>query len=171
VSSKNVLEALTKIEEILHRFDNWCSENGLSTNYSKTKCMIIRNPQTKLPSIPKLFIGENEIEYVSTFKYLGVHLDEFFSLRNHIEHVYSKVNCGLIRKLRRYLTEHAFCILVNAYIFSAIDYCLIVWGPSRRADFDSLQKKVNQLLVIFFYPSVARFYREGCRDVTVGENN
>jgi hypothetical protein len=116
VSGKNIVDAVAKIAEIVHRFDNWCNENGLSTNYSKTKYMIIRKPQTKIPTVPKLIIGENEIEYVSTFKYLGVHIDEFFSFRNHFEHVSSKVNsnCGVIRKLRRYITQHVFCTLVNA---------------------------------------------------------
>jgi hypothetical protein len=68
--------------------------------------------------------------------------------------VSSKVssNCGVIRKLRKYLSHPAFCTVANAYIFSVIDYCLIIWGPSRRIDLDSLQKKVNQLLIIFFIP-------------------
>jgi hypothetical protein len=105
VSGKNAVDCLSKIADIILRFDNWCNENGLHTNYSKTKYLIIRIPQTKLPTIPKLFIGENEIECVSSFKYLGVHIDEFFSFRNHIEHVSSKVssNCGVIRKLRNNL--------------------------------------------------------------------
>jgi uncharacterized membrane protein YqaE (UPF0057 family) len=86
-----------------------------------------------------------------------------------IMYVSSKVssNCGVIRKLRKYLSHHAFCALLNAYIFSVIDYCLIIWGPSRRTDLDSLQKKVNKLLIIFFYPSAAKFYNKGYWDVTV----
>jgi hypothetical protein len=102
--------------------------------------MILRKPQTQITIVPKLFIGENEIECVTSFKYLGIHIDEFFSFRDHIDHVSSKVssNCGVIRKLRKYLSHHAFCTLVNVYIFSVIDYCLIIWGPSRRTDLDLL---------------------------------
>jgi hypothetical protein len=159
-SSKNVVEAVSKMSYILCRFDNWCSVNGLTLNYANTKYMFIRKPQTKIPMIPRMFVREKELEYVSSFKYLEVHLDELFSFRDHFDHVSGKVSShsGVIRKLRRYLSQQAFTTLVNAYIFSVIDYCLIVWGPSRVKDFDSLQSKVNQLLVIFFYLEAAKFY-------------
>jgi hypothetical protein len=87
VSSKNVVQAVSKISDILCRFDNWCSVNGLSVNYAKTKYMVIRKPQTKIPIVPKVFVREKELEYVSSFKYLGVHLDELFSFRDHFQHV------------------------------------------------------------------------------------
>jgi hypothetical protein len=76
VSSKNVVEAVSKMSYILCRFDNWCSVNGLSVNYANTKYMFIRKPQTKIPMVPRMFVREKELEYVSSFKYLGVHLDE-----------------------------------------------------------------------------------------------
>jgi hypothetical protein len=51
VSSKNVVEALSKMLDILCRFDNWCSVHGLTVNYAKTKYMVIRMPQTKIPIV------------------------------------------------------------------------------------------------------------------------
>jgi hypothetical protein len=41
--------------------------------------MIIRKPQSKITTLPKLFIGENEIECVASFKYFRVHIDEFLA--------------------------------------------------------------------------------------------
>jgi hypothetical protein len=73
VSSKNLVDSTSKIAEILSHFDNWCKENGLDTNYNKTKCLIIRKPQTKITTEPKLFIGENEIECDASFNYLRVY--------------------------------------------------------------------------------------------------
>jgi hypothetical protein len=49
--------------------------------------MVIRQPQTKRPIVPKVFVRDKELEYVSSFKYLGVHLDELFSFRDHFQHV------------------------------------------------------------------------------------
>jgi hypothetical protein len=119
-----------------------------------------------------MFVREKELEYVSSFKYLGVHLDELFSFRDHFHHVSGKVSShsGVIRKLRRYLSQQAFTTLVNAYIFSVIDYCLIVWGPSRVKDLDSLQSKFNQLLFIFFYPEAATFYGKSYWNKSDSEN-
>jgi hypothetical protein len=47
VSSKNVVEAVSKISDILCRFDNWCSVNGLSVNYARPNTWLFANLKPK----------------------------------------------------------------------------------------------------------------------------
>lgn len=64
----------------------------------------------------------------------------------------------MIRKLRRYLSIRVFTILLNAYVLSVIDYCLVIWGPSRKNDLDQLQRRIFSLMISFFYPNASKFY-------------
>ena len=53
--------------------EEWVEENKLSFNVDKTKAMMftVRKNCKK----PKLYMNKKEIEYVDTFKYLGVIID------------------------------------------------------------------------------------------------
>ena len=53
----------------------WCEDNNLSLNTDKTKEMIVDMRKERRPHQP-LFIWELEVERVSSFKYLGVHISE-----------------------------------------------------------------------------------------------
>jgi len=155
-------ETLGKIESACIAFSDWCKNNGLEINYAKTKFMVIRKPQRKMIGKPVLILDNHSIEYVSTFKYLGVTVDGHFSFASHAESVHDKVSatCGAIRKLRRYLNLNMFKLLINAYVFSLIDYCLIVWGQCQISCLESIQNHFHRLLVCFFYPNSSKFYRK-----------
>ena len=53
----------------------WCEDNNLTLNTDKRKEMIVDMRKKRGPHRP-LFIGELEVERVSRFKYLGVHIRE-----------------------------------------------------------------------------------------------
>ncbi len=106
-----------------------------------------------------MVVNGNVIERVSTFKYLGLMLDECLTFKCHFEHVYKKisVNAGLICKLRKNITAHVLMLLINAYINSVIDYSLIIWGASRVNDFERLQKVTYNILATYYYPKSCKF--------------
>ena len=75
-----------EIEQIMNIINDTCSRFGLSISFSKTKTYVFNNkPLANMPSLFK--IGENVIENVNEFTYLGqlfsnnVH-DNFTELRN-----------------------------------------------------------------------------------------
>jgi len=100
------------------------------------------------------------MERVSNFKYLGVFIDEYFTFKTHYEHILKRVcaSVGLINGNRRMLTPQMLMFLLNAYVNSVTDYCLVVWDPSRILDFKFIQNKINELLVAYFYPKMSKFY-------------
>ena len=53
----------------------WCEDNNLTLNTDKTKEMIVDMRKKRGPHRP-LFIQELEVERVSSFKYLGVHISD-----------------------------------------------------------------------------------------------
>jgi len=151
---------MSKIVLVATKFVEWCNSNGLDVNYLKTKYMVIRKPQRKIAVFPTLLIDTHNIERVTSFKYLGVVIDEHFSFKDHAELVNSRVSatCGIIRKIRRFLNLHVFKLLINAYVFSIIDYCLIIWGQSQFSILSCIDRQVKRLLICFLYPQSSKFY-------------
>ena len=53
----------------------WCSQNNLELNVSKTKEIIV-DVRTNKPTAQPLLINVAEVAIVPTFKFLGLHLSE-----------------------------------------------------------------------------------------------
>ena len=159
ISDTDPVRGIDRMQVILERLDNFCKSIGINMSYDKTKMMIIRKPQSKKFVSKQLVCNGHHIECVSSFKYLGVIIDEYFSFKEHSASVLSKisVNAGLIIKLRKFLSPHMLMLLVNSYINSVTDYCLPIWGPSRSGDFPQIQNVTNNLLASFYFPSIMKF--------------
>jgi exonuclease III len=162
ISGTDIHKVMNEMNEKLHDLNYWMVDKKLSMNYEKTKYMIIRKKQCKidLDNLPLLSVQNQNIERVTTYKYLGVVADEFFSFSEHSKAVKQKVcvNVGMLHRLKRNLTPPMLSVLINAYIHSITDYCLTIWGPSRISMFSEIQSKVNQLLVIYSYPKLTKYY-------------
>lgn len=162
ISGSDINVIINEMSDKLCNLNNWLESKGLSMNKEKTKYMVIRKRPncTTFENLPPILINGVEIERVSSYKYLGVVVDEFFSFKAHSESVQKRVsiNIGLLSRLRRHLTRHMLTVLLNAYVNAVTDYCLTIWGPSRVGDFTRIQAKVNQLLATYCYPKLAKYY-------------
>lgn len=57
----------------VERFVEWCDEHHLQINVKKTKEIIV-DPSSR-GDHTKIQISDNEIDQVTSYKYLGVHID------------------------------------------------------------------------------------------------
>jgi hypothetical protein len=62
-------ESPENMQEILHALKSYCDAFGLHINTLKTKCVIFS--RGKIRKLPKLLYGDNNIEIVWDYKYLG----------------------------------------------------------------------------------------------------
>ena len=60
----------------------WCQANNLSLNVSKTKEMIMDNRKMRAEQAP-IYIDGAEVEWVESFKFLGVHITNKLSWSTH----------------------------------------------------------------------------------------
>lgn len=162
ISDTDANYGIKRMQVILERLDAWCTSVGLCMSYEKTKLMVIRKKCNNSPILSNITCNGHVIERVSTFKYLDVHIDENFTFKVHAEKVLSKVSkhAGVICKMRRMLTPHMLTLLVNVYINSVTDYCLTVWGPSRINDFAQIKKVTNNLLAMFYFPTIVKYKKK-----------
>lgn len=106
IASKDPKSITETLNSDLANISDWMAANKLSLNKSKTEYMIIGSHQNlkKCNSDLRIEIGNMPIERVSTFKSLGVMIDETLTWHSQVDLITKKVNKSLyvLRRLREF---------------------------------------------------------------------
>lgn len=130
----------------------WFLNNKLLINWSKTKAMVINRNATSLP--PNLKILGNDIEFVNSFKLLGVLIDSQLNFSDHINSICRKVNakCHILNRQSNLFTLKFKTTLFKLFIMSNFDYCSSVYCLTFKNEIDKLEgcfnRSVRRLLKI-----------------------
>ena len=91
-ANKNFGESLRKMQADLNSLSAWCSANGIEVNTDKTKVMTFGSSSmlNKLPQC-NVFYGGTPIEKVTSYKYLGMTLDNQLNFNLHVNRVIATV--------------------------------------------------------------------------------
>lgn len=152
IVSNECIDTATRImQKELDVVTRWCHDSGLVINAAKTKLMHIRPrhfPQTNIKLIfhnteclHKIKDNNNTpmdtcstyIELVSTYKYLGVHLDNHFKWKTHIDDLQKKLRKSsyalyhLSNCAPYYVLRQAYFSLVESYLRHGI----AAWGNAK----------------------------------------
>ena len=74
VTANTLIDAIDEIRRAITKIESWAMKNNLTLNPGKTKAMLFTKKKT--PEIlPTLTVTGNTIEWVKTFKYLGLTFD------------------------------------------------------------------------------------------------
>ena len=132
-------------------FVKWCEEHFLLLNVKKTKELIIDFRIKKDPHQPVRIHGEN-IEVVSSYKYLGIQIDDQLDWKPQNEQILSKIHKRMyfIRKLSYFgIDKTLINLFYKSTLQSIITFCIVAWGgntrESDRDKIDSLIRKVNKI--------------------------
>ena len=104
----------------------WMHENRLKMNDSKTEFIIFGGKRALQKSMTtSIRVGEATVQRSANIKLLGLNIDEHLDLKYHIA---CKARCASmslfnLKKLSPHLTEKNRLKLVNALVFSHMDYC------------------------------------------------
>ena len=88
-----------------------------------TKLVVISSKFRNRPNLTYVRVGDEFIAPKLSVRNLGVIIDNWFCMEQHVKKVYSEAN---ISKIRLYLTQDSAQILIHAYVSSKIDYCKIL---------------------------------------------
>ena len=115
------------VQSNINLITSWLSTHLLNVNASKTKYMIVtRKPSPFLSSLPPLFLNNNRLECVSSYKYLGVLLCSNLSWSPHIKTVCSKSRkvLGMIfRHFYQFSSQKTLLCLYRALFLPHLSYC------------------------------------------------
>ncbi len=83
------------------------------------------------------------------------------SFRDHFEQVQKKVssNIGFMYGIKRYLTDKVMTKLLNCHVHTIIDYGITIWATLPDSQLLRLQRKIDQYLVNFYLPIIAKKQR------------
>ena len=140
----------TEYREYVSWFKNWCKENFLDLNSSKTKEMIIDFRSTKHvdPKRCPIIVEGEAIEVVDTYKYLGTTISDSLKWERHCKSLYNKGQQRMyfLRKLRSFHVDRTILrLFYKAVIESVLVHDCVVWFSScKNIDLSPLKRIVRQ---------------------------
>ena len=140
------------------KVQNWLVCNKLSVHYAKKTQFILFIPKAKTKEKPKEFnilMGGNVIEQTSTYKYLGVIIDENLNWVPQITKMCSKLSsvCGILSKVRHLLDRNSLMMIYNSLVESRLRYGILSWSTASEAQLQKLCVLQNKAIrYIHFSP-------------------
>ena len=169
VSSNNPATLQSELDRNLDMVANWFKDNQLTLNIKKTKLMMFGTRQTlsKFNNI-SLMYGNDKIEIVDKFKYLGVFLDPYLSWNDHVNHLCCNISkrIGVIRRIKKYLPCNTTKLLAKAMVFPHFDYCSPVWSNFSISHHNSLQILQNKLARVLLHADIRTPINEMMNDLS-----
>lgn len=105
-----------------NNFDTWCILNRLTLNLKKCKSLIISNytggTLKALKSNTKVMIGNETLDLVNEFKYLGIIVDERLRYESHINMIKQSIFARLatLKRIRPLIEGKEALLLYKSYI-------------------------------------------------------
>jgi len=146
-SSKTGNELERKVNEDLVRYKNWLTGNKLTLNTDKTKYIIFKT-RNKMDINPQLEVNATDLERVSTYKYLGVIIDEKLKWEEHIGYLIKKIVplLGAIKRSEIQLNQQSAKSIYHAHIMSHIRYNICNWSSCAVALRDKVSVLINKAI-------------------------
>ena len=125
--------------------------NKLSVHYAKKTQFILFIPKAKVKDKPKdftLLMGGNLIEQTSTYKYLGVIIDENLNWVPQIDKMCAKLAsvCGILSKVCHFLDRNALMLIYNSLVESRLRYGILSWSSVPLNQLNRLKVLQNKAL-------------------------
>lgn len=150
-SNSSLQQIEKEINDYSDLLSDWLKLNKLQLNVSKTKYIIFKPINKPMPvKITVLFKGE-QIEQVSTQKFLGVWFQENLSWDNHINKLSSDLSkvVGSMYKISSLIPLTLKKAMYYALFHSKLSYCALIWGTTTAKNYNKLIKLQKRAMRIF----------------------
>ena len=151
--STNVDEASAhaNVKQDMNLLFEWCNKNKLTVSIKKTKLMLFgTKSMLKRAKNFNVFIGNEKLQYVNNFMYLGVKLDSLFTFELHAKECCRQVSHKnfVLSKIRRYINANQAVTIYKSMIQPYFCYGdVFLHNISARLN-DKMQKLQNKALRI-----------------------
>ena len=148
--SRNI-EVLNNHQLALNDTNDWIKENKLVLNANKTQNVLF-NGRRKIQFETEFSFGNETIESVKQYKYLGVIIDCQLSFQHHVSYIEKRlVNfCGIFYRLRKVLTSRQMIQVFRTYIKPILQYGVLIYGSTSKNVLKNLKKLTKRLIKIIF---------------------
>ena len=148
-SGITVDQIMGESQNSLDKFSNWCSKNKLTINTRKTKLMVFgTRERVKRSKKACLYVNNDKLQMVPSFKYLGVLLDSTLTYNLHIKSLIRSILHKVLAKVKTYLKDEVALQIYKSMILPFLDYADVVFDSAHSQDLDKLQRLQNRCLKI-----------------------
>ena len=143
---------------------NFFSEKWLPLNTSKTKLVVFGRHQVPPALTQPILLGQDSIEVVPSFKYMGIWFDQKLNYNLHTETASKKAKRAvgsLNRKFNRVLPLFALENIRRFTIIPGLTYDIEIWWPKARYSQVKIEK-VQRLMLRFLLNDHASTMRIFC---------
>lgn len=140
-SGKNLVDIINTINSELNTLSSWLTANKLTINVKKTHYIIFAT--SKVTQVhPDIIINNQNIDRVSSTRFLGVVIDETLKFKEHITHIKSKAakGVGILCQAKKFFNIKTLVDLYYAFIHPYLSYCVEIWGNTHSTYLDPLVK-------------------------------
>ena len=109
---------------------DWCSSSSLFINVGKTKELIFDSSDDHVNQVTPVFLNDEPVEIVDSFKYLGTHIDSNFSFKQNADFIFKKANqrLYLMRQLRSFgVSTSVLQKVYRSLVESILSFNITVW--------------------------------------------
>ena len=149
ISHSNCHELIRMGNQELKNIENYLGANKLSPNTDKTKAMIFKTNNTRIPNnLATLKIYGETVELERNLKFLGVMINEKLSWKTHMTSIKSKLrrNTAACAKIKRHLNKNAFLNLYYSMIECHLRYGIVSWCFGNSTLKYSIQRSCDRFL-------------------------
>ena len=150
-SGSDVDESIRNGQCMLDKVIAWCDSNKLTINVKKTKSMFI-NPKKEVCN-SNLQIHTENIDFVNSFEYLGIHIDHSLSMNNHVDSIYKKctMKLSLLYKIRHFISQNTALSIFKSMIRPYMDYGDFIIDSAHSVRIDRLERLQNRIKRLIEY--------------------
>lgn len=149
-SSKNAKEIEQNIEKDMQQLENWCFDNLLTINETKTEYMVFSNKKTT-QDIP-ITLKKQRLKETKETTYLGLKVQNSMKWEAHIQKVIEQ-NAKTIAALNKikFIIPAAYRKSIYHALFTAPNnYLITIWGNTTNKHLQKLQRQQNKILKIIY---------------------
>ena len=148
VSNSDPDTASNKLQEYLNNTQNWFHKWRIQVNEAKSTHISFTN--RKIIS-PPVYLNSKQIPYSNSVKYLGMHLDQRLTWKNHIEKKRNEIN---IKYKRMYwllgknsqLALKSKVLLYKSMLKPIWSYSCQTWGAASESNISKIQRIQSKIL-------------------------
>ena len=138
----------------LSSFKDWCTQNKLTINVKKNKCVYF-GLKSQIRNIinHRICIDNTQINRVNSYKYLGVTLDSTLNYNAHLSNCLSLAShkLFLLSKIWKYIMFKAVNRIYKTMILPIVEYGDILYDGSNQKLLGKLQTLQNRGLCLIYY--------------------
>ena len=127
-SGDNINALIQSLNKELY-INNWIITNRLSLNIAESNFIIFHSQKKVILYDSPLSINNIDLIRVTSFRYLGIILDEHLYWLDHIKHIQGRIarNIGIIARIRPFVSNKT-ALLLSFSLFILILLTVILYG-------------------------------------------